>query len=154
MNKRYTTEELIEAVKTSYSIRQVLQQLNIIPAGGNYQTIKTRIKNLGIDTSHFTGKLWSKGKKLQSKRQIEFYLQKDCAKIINSHTLRLRLINEGLKQSICEICNLSEWNGKPIPLELHHCDGNNKNNELSNLQILCPNCHAQTETYRGKNQRK
>lgn len=46
---------------------------------------------------------------------------------------------------------LSEWMGKPIPLELHHKDGNHYNNDLSNLEILCPNCHAQTDNYRGKN---
>lgn len=42
---------------------------------------------------------------------------------------------------------LSEWMGKPIPLELHHKDGNHYNNDLSNLEILCPNCHAQTDNY-------
>ena len=51
----------------------------------------------------------------------------------------------------CEICGISEWNGKPISLQLHHVDGNRKNNLLSNIQILCPNCHSQTDNYAGKN---
>lgn len=45
------------------------------------------------------------------------------------------------------------WNGKPLTLDLDHIDGNNTNNQLSNLRWLCPNCHSQTETYKGKNRR-
>jgi len=51
----------------------------------------------------------------------------------------------------CESCKNDTWLGEPIPLELEHCDGNNKNNEKSNLLLLCPNCHAKTEFYRGRN---
>ena len=51
----------------------------------------------------------------------------------------------------CECCNNIEWMGKPIPLELHHIDGDNTNNTLENLKLLCPNCHAQTDNYRSKN---
>ena len=47
----------------------------------------------------------------------------------------------------CTTCRLGpEWNGKPLTLELDHIDGDRLNNELSNLRLLCPNCHAQTET--------
>jgi len=52
---------------------------------------------------------------------------------------------------VCSVCNLSEWMGKVIPIELDHIDGNHENNSLDNLRLLCPNCHAQTETYKGKN---
>jgi 5-methylcytosine-specific restriction endonuclease McrA len=51
----------------------------------------------------------------------------------------------------CWGCNLSQWLGKPITLEIEHVNGNNGDNALSNLKILCPNCHAQTDTYKGKN---
>ena len=60
--RKYNKEELEEAVKNSLSIAEVLRHLNIIPAGGNYFTIKRYIKLWNIDTSHFTGKLWNKGK--------------------------------------------------------------------------------------------
>lgn len=53
----------------------------------------------------------------------------------------------------CQICHNTEWNGKPIPLEWHHIDGNPNNNEFNNIQILCPNCHAQTDNYKGKNRK-
>ena len=71
-----------------------------------------------------------------------------------SNKLRLRLLQDGIKSKVCEICQLDNWQGQPIPLELDHIDGDNTNNELENLRIVCPNCHAQTEHYRGRNMRK
>jgi len=70
---------------------------------------------------------------------------------VSSHKLRLKLLRDGLKKYQCEICERVEWMGNPIPLELDHIDGDRYNNDLSNLRIICPNCHAQTETYSGKN---
>lgn len=65
--------------------------------------------------------------------------------------LKNRLIAEGYKENKCEICGISEWNEKPLNMELHHKDGNKNNHLLSNLMLLCPNCHAQTDNYRAKN---
>ena len=62
-----------------------------------------------------------------------------------------RLIKEGLKEYKCECCGIGNmYNGKPISLELNHIDGNNGNHKLENLELLCPNCHSQTDTYRSK----
>jgi len=71
---------------------------------------------------------------------------------LHIQTLRKILIWD--VKNCCELCNTSEWLGSAITLEVHHIDGNNKNNELSNLQILCPNCHSQTDNYRAKNIKK
>ncbi|MEK6860481.1 MAG: hypothetical protein AABY07_00785 [Nanoarchaeota archaeon] len=147
--RKYTKEQLIEAVANSTSIRQTLFKLDVIPAGGNYQVIKNYIKNLSLDTSHFKGMGWCKGMIFGEKRPVEDYLSNNFQ--INSHRLRKRLIKEEIFQPICSSCNLSEWLSKPIPLELDHIDGNHQNNNLVNLRLLCPNCHAQTPTYRGKN---
>ena len=65
--------------------------------------------------------------------------------------LSKRLVKEGLKKYECEACGIAEWNGKSISLELNHKDGNNANHSLINLELLCPNCHSQTDTYRSKN---
>ena len=51
----------------------------------------------------------------------------------------------------CEDCGLEEWKSHPIPLELEHCDGDNRNNVKENLKLLCCNCHALTPTWRGRN---
>jgi hypothetical protein len=51
----------------------------------------------------------------------------------------------------CSICHNTEWQGKTIPIELDHIDGNSENNCITNLRLVCPNCHAQTSTYKNKN---
>lgn len=68
-----------------------------------------------------------------------------------SHKLKNRLLKEKYFERKCYSCNLTKWLDKPIPLELHHKDGNHQNNSLDNLTLLCPNCHAFTDTYRSKN---
>ena len=150
MRHSYTESDLREAVKTSTSIRQVLQKLNVVAAGGNYETTKRRIQKCGIDTSHFTGQGHYRGKTHNNHtRPLTEILVSD--KLYSSHKLKLRLIREGLKEHKCEMCGITEWNGQSTPIELDHIDGNRYNNTIENLRILCPNCHAQTDTYRGRN---
>lgn len=146
---KYTEKELIDAVATSTSYRQVLLKLKIKPAGGNYQVLKSNISKLNLDTSHFQGKAWSKGKKIGPRKSLNDYLNNKYS--IHSYKLKQRLLNENIFKNKCYNCNFSEWLNAPIPLELHHIDGNNSNNNLSNLILLCPNCHALTSNYRGKN---
>lgn len=148
---KYSKEDFIKAVASSTSIRQVLISLNVESYGGNYRTAKNYIEKLSLDTSHFLGQGWNKGKSpnIYQDRTTEDYLNNKYP--IQSNKLRLRLLKDGYLEHKCYLCENTEWNGKPIPIELEHIDGNNQNNELSNLTILCPNCHAQTATYRGKN---
>lgn len=146
--RKYTEDQLRLAVQSSYSMRQVLDKLAVAPYGGNYDVLRKAIKYFDLDTSHFTSQGWSKGKVLGPRKTLDEYLN---GYPIGSHKLRLRLISEGIFDAICSSCKLVEWLGKPIPLELDHIDGDNSNNSLENLRLLCPNCHAQTSTYRGKN---
>lgn len=69
----------------------------------------------------------------------------------STYMLKQRLFSELNWQRICSSCNLTEWLGGQIPLELDHVDGNKYNHKLENLRLLCPNCHALTPTYRAKN---
>ena len=146
---KYSVDDLKNAVKNSRSIAQVLDKLGIVPAGGNYQTVKRRIAKYSIDTSHFGGQSWNKGKITGPKKPIEFYLTKNS--IVQSFKLKKRLLSENIFQHKCCNCHATQWLKHPIPLELHHIDGDHYNNELSNLTLLCPNCHALTDNYRGKN---
>lgn len=66
------------------------------------------------------------------------------------HNLRLRLINEGVKEPRCERCGLTSWLGAPVPLALHHLNGDRLDNRLENLELLCMNCHGQTPNFAGR----
>jgi len=150
-----TKEQLEEIVKESYSISECLRKLELRPVGGNFKTMKKYFKNFDLDTSHFTGQLWSKGKKLGASnraKSLEEILVKDSS-FMSSTSLKRRIVQDGIKTWICEECLGTEWNGQPIPLELEHCNGDNTDHRLENLKLLCPNCHAQTAFYRGRNKR-
>lgn len=154
MSKRWQDSDLAEVVVGCTSVRQVLQKLNLKPAGGNYKTIGMAIQRLGLDTSHFTGKGWNVGDKAGLSRRNTISLDEilvENSTYTSSDKLRKRLFSEGIKARRCEKCLNDSWMGEPIPLELEHINGRHSDNRLENLQILCPNCHAQTPTYRGKN---
>ena len=71
-------------------------------------------------------------------------------KTSRSH-LKQRLLQEGIKHNRCERCGISEWRGRPLNMQLHHANGDGLDNRLENIRFLCPNCHAQTPNYGGRN---
>ena len=118
--------------------------------GCNPKTINSLLQRLNIQ---YNGNQSGKGcvKKHQQMSLVD-YLEK--SKDIQSNKIRIKLLQEGLKEHRCECCGLTTWLNKPIPLELHHKDGDKNHNEFDNYALLCPNCHAFTDTYRGKNCKK
>ncbi|MDX2047869.1 MAG: HNH endonuclease signature motif containing protein [Chitinophagaceae bacterium] len=92
-------------------------------------------------------------KKRSPKIQLSEIIEKGNHPHYQSYKLKNRLISEGIKTNVCETCGCSSWQGKQLNLELHHVDGNRQNHALSNLKLLCPNCHSQTETFRAKNKK-
>jgi hypothetical protein len=134
----YSEEDIKNAVSSSESIAGVLRKLDLAPAGGNYGTIKRRIAELGIDTSHFTGQAWM---------PKDWHFKK-FDELTKSASIKRRLIQERGHQ--CECCLLESWMEISIALELDHINGNRNDNNRENLRLLCPNCHAQTPTWRRR----
>ena len=138
--------EFIELVNKCSNISDVLRELGYSTNGNSwgYQIVKERMEKLDL---FFTKRnsIYQDNTALP----LEKILIKDSE--YNRTKLKTRLVKEGLKEYKCECCGISEWNGKPLTLQLHHIDGNRENNSLSNLMFLCPNCHSQTDNYGGKN---
>lgn len=150
MKHKYSKELVEKYVLECTSIRQVCLKLGISGQGGNFRVIKKFLKDNEIDISHFSGRGWLKGRThSHNKIPLEDILKENSN--YQSYKLKNRLLQEGIKDHRCECCSLEKWNNKPIPIELDHINGINTDNRLENLRILCPNCHAQTDTYRGKN---
>ena len=154
MTVKHTKEILEEKIKSSESWADVCRKLNIKPNTGSQYHIRNRAKKYGIDHSHFLGQSWRRNKNFGPKRNIDLFLVLSDKLQITSDKLKKRLIKEGIKEHRCEKCSRNEWEGQPIPIELDHINGNNKDNKIEKLRILCPNCHAQTDTYCGKNKKK
>jgi len=150
----WTPDELVAAVKSSKSYRAVIIKLGLIPAGGNYVQIQFAIKNMQLDTKHFTGARWNKGLKynLKSIKPVEEYLMSGST--IQSYKLKAKLFQRRLKTPKCELCGWAEKapDGR-IPVELDHINGVHNDNRLDNLRILCPNCHSLQPTHRGRNKK-
>jgi len=119
----------------------------------NYVNLQRSIKRLALDVSHWTGQGHLRGKRGLPRRKLPLAAILRRGSGYHSNKLRRRLIAEGLLTACCSGCGLELWLGQPVPLELDHVDGDRQNNELSNLRLVCPNCHALTPTYRGRNKR-
>lgn len=154
MRKKRSKEDFELAARNACSIAGMCKALGLKPTGGNYRIIHDVIERYSLDISHFTGQGWNIGLKFRpfEEKSMKEILVEDSS--YQSFKLKRCLLKEGLKRPICECCGLSEWNGQSIPLELHHLNGNNRDNRIENLKILCPNCHAMTDSYRGKNKKK
>lgn len=149
MAVKYTKDILHSIIKISLSWADVCRHLNVRPATGAQSYITKRAAFFQIDSSHFLGQAHGRGKP-QPKKFVLDYCYKGSR--VSSSKLREKLIRDKIKKPECETCGVYEWMGEPVVLELDHIDNDHTNNELGNLQILCPNCHAQkTRRNRSKN---
>ncbi len=154
--RRWTDDMLRSAVAGSRSVAGVLRGIGLVPAGGNYDQVQRRIRELGLDTSHFTGAGWNVDGKFRPRVQWPTAEVLVADRWVGSHKLKKRLFRERLKQPVCELCGWAarrEHDGVVL-VELDHKNGDRNDNRIENLRILCPNCHALQPTHRGLNQKR
>jgi len=140
---KVTESQVIEASNLP-SATQAAASLGI-----QYDTYRRYAKKLGVWKTNQSGKGLPK-KKLTGRFLTSDILDGKHPQY-GTYRLKNRLFEEGIKDASCEMCGLREWNGVKIALELDHVNGDSHDHRLENLRVLCPNCHATTDTYRGKN---
>lgn len=136
-------DEFINIVKKSFYLKDIVKKCGYT-ASLNKRTrdkIKKRITDLNIDISHF---------KYPGRKSLKELCIIDGK--YHRGGLKRRLLKNNLLENKCYECGqLPFYNKKVLVLQLDHINGNNKDNRLENLRMLCPNCHSQTSTFSGKN---
>ena len=142
MNK----EELQNLVKTSSSLSDIIRRQGKAVSGTSMKLLKQELDLHQIDYHFMPDK--------SSKKLIPLEDILVNGSNYQSSKLLQRLISEGLKKNECENpkcpCKNGYWLDNPLICQLHHINGDNRDNRLENLQMLCPNCHSQTDNYCGQ----
>ncbi len=137
-----------KVIEVSQSARFAGQAAELL--GIHYTTYRRHAKRLGVFGFNVH---WRKGKRGYNRKytetEISSYLD-GTKRVFLPRFVKQYLFDKGLKKNVCEKCGIASWNEQPLTCEFHHIDGDRHNNQLSNLQLLCPNCHSQTPNFRIK----
>lgn len=151
--QRRSADQYEKAISSSTSAAAALRFLGLRPTGGNYAVLYGRIREHGISTAHWLGQGHLKGKSNPHVPTIPLnaILVKNSSYRGSTSLLKSRLLKAQLMPYRCVCCGTSEWMNHSLALELDHINGDRADNRFENLRLLCPNCHSQTATYRGRN---
>lgn len=150
------TETLAPLVRESKSVAAVAKKLGLPPEGRPHRELTIRLRELGLDTSHFRGSGWARGETKRTHPSVASTSARNSlpnsvvfvenGPSIGGARLTRRLIGLGWEYR-CAWCGIVEWRSVHLTLHVDHINGVSNDNRLENLRFLCPNCHSQTDTY-------
>ena len=151
-NEEYFKKIVSESTYTSDALRN----LGYDTPSNFYQSFYRYVKKFNVDTSHFLDRSSQMMKNTKGKKyELEDIFVENFQGGVNGTSLKRKLYDNGLKQPICELCGQDEnWITGKLTLILDHINGNNKDNRLENLRIVCPNCDSTLPTSKGRNKTK
>lgn len=154
----HTKEEIQYLFDTHDTKLSILNALGII-GGSSYATLNRFCDENDISFEKFNENVIERNRNNYNNPNkdrtisLEEILVEDSS-YTNMTNLKSKLYSSGIKENVCEICGVSDWLGKPLTLQIHHINGKHNDHRIENVQILCPNCHAQTDNFAGANNRK
>ena len=154
MKSKYSTEDFIDAWNSSSSIAEAAEKLGLRATGGTYRVLKSKAEAEGLSRGHFT---YNRRDKRHTVPLEEVLVENSSYS--NTRHLKERLIRAGILVPVCAApyCpvpnpSVNPFTGESIPLKLSldHVNGNNTDNRIENLRLLCYHCHGETDTWCGK----
>jgi hypothetical protein len=146
----FSEEDARDAIAQTSCWSDALRQLGYEPKGCNHRTLQKWAQIWGIATDHFDPNAGRRRASTARKLPLEQVLVENST--YTRWNLKRRLLAEGLKQPICELCGQGEiWQGRRMALVLDHINGVSNDHRLGNLRFVCPNCAATLDTHCGRN---
>lgn len=152
MGQYHVTEsQLKEAVAVASSLAGAMRILEIPLSGGQHRAVSRRVRNMGLDISHFVPSTTGQPGRRKTAEEILCRLPAGSRRA-PAYQLRRALLEIGVAYECALAPDHLAWMGHELVLQIDHIDGDWLNNLRENLRFLCPNCHSQTENYAGRSQ--